>query len=185
MPSKLHIYEACRALAAGDVIAYPTEAVWGLGCEPLNEHACLKLMLLKQRDVSKGVILIASDFEQLAPYLADVPQKNLNAALATWPGPATWIVPASARVPRWLTGGRDTLAVRVTAHPVASALCRTYGGALVSTSANVSGRPPARSALQVRTQLGHGLAYVLAGELGGRSAPTPIRDLMTGKLLRA
>ena len=185
MPSKLHINEACRALAAGGIVAYPTEAVWGLGCEPLNEHACLKLMLLKRRSDSKGFILIASDFEQLAPYLAQVPPKKLDAALATWPGPATWIVPASAHVPRWLTGGRDALAVRVTAHPVASALCRAYGGPLVSTSANVSGRPPARSALQVRAKLGHGLAYVLAGELGGRSAPTPIRDLMTGKLLRA
>lgn len=185
MSSILHLNEASRALAVGGVIAYPTEAVWGLGCEPLNEHACLKLMLLKQRDISKGVILIASDFEQLEPYLADVPKKKLDAALATWPGPATWIVPASARVPRWLTGGRDTLAVRVTSHPVASALCRAYGGALVSTSANMSGRPPARSALQVRARLGHGLAYILAGELGGRSAPTPIRDLMTGKLLRS
>jgi L-threonylcarbamoyladenylate synthase len=184
MPSTLHIHEASRALAGGGIIAYPTEAVWGLGCEPLNEHACLKLMLLKQRDTGKGLILIASGFEQLAPYLADVPQKKLDAALATWPGPATWIVPASAHVPRWLTGGRATLAVRVTAHPVASALCRAYSGALVSTSANVSGRPPARSALQVRARLGHGLDYVLAGELGGRSAPTPIRDLMTGKLLR-
>lgn len=185
MTSTLHIKEACRALNAGGVIAYPTEAVWGLGCEPLNEYACLKLMLLKQRDISKGVILIASDFEQLLPYLAHVPPKKLEAARATWPGPATWIVPASTRVPSWLTGGRDTLAVRVTAHPVASALCRAYGGALVSTSANVSGRPPARSALQVRARLGHGLAYVLAGELGGRKSPTPIRDLITGKLLRA
>lgn len=184
MPSKFHLNEACRALAAGGIVAYPTEAVWGLGCEPLNEHACLKLMLLKRRDPGKGVILIASDFEQLTPYLADVPQKKLNDALATWPGPATWIVPASVHVPRWITGGRDTLAVRVTSHPVASALCRAYGGALVSTSANVSGRPPARSALQVRARLEHGLAYILAGELGGRAAPTPIRDLMTGKLLR-
>ena len=185
MSSKLHINAACRAIGAGGVIAYPTEAVWGLGCEPFNEHACLKLMLLKQRSDSKGLILIASDFEQLAPYLADVPQKKLDAALATWPGPATWIIPASAHVPRWLTGGRDSLAVRVTAHPVASALCQTYDGAIVSTSANTSGRPAARSAFQVRARLGYGLDYVLAGELGGRSAPTPIRDLMTGKLLRA
>lgn len=184
MASPLQLRMASRILQAGGVLAYPTEAVWGLGCEPLNEHACLKLMQLKQRDAGKGFILIASGFEQLAPYLADVPQKKLDAALATWPGPATWIVPASSHVPRWLTGGRDTLAVRVTAHPVASALCRAYGGALVSTSANISGRPPARSALQVHARLGHGLAYVLNGELGGRSAPTPIRDLMTGKLLR-
>lgn len=175
---------ACHALRAGGIIAYPTEAVWGLGCEPLDAEACHRLFLLKQRDPRKGLILVAADFAQLTPFVADVPAPKLDQALATWPGPATWVMPASARAPDWIRGVHASVAVRVSAHPLVSALCRAYGGAIVSTSANVSRRPPARSALQVRARLGSGLDYVLAGQLGGRSAPTPIRDLLSGKLLR-
>jgi L-threonylcarbamoyladenylate synthase len=185
MPSRLHLDLACHALAAGGVIAYPTEAVWGLGCEPLNEHACRRVLQLKRRPRAKGFILIASEFAQVAPFLRALPRARLRPALASWPGPVTWLLPAASWVPEYLTGARDTLAVRVTLHPVAAARCAQYGGPVVSTSANVSGRPPARTALQVQRLFGDSLDYLLPGPLGGLKRPTPIRDLASGRTLRA
>jgi L-threonylcarbamoyladenylate synthase len=175
---------AKRILGAGGLIAYPTEAVYGLGCDPLNPEAVLKLLELKRRPVDKGLILIAADFQQLGAFIADPPGGRLRAALRTWPGPTTWVFPAAEGVPSWLTGGHPGLAVRVTAHPLASALCRCWGGALVSTSANHSGRPPARSPLRVRQLFPSGLGLLLHGRLGSASRPTPIRDLLSGKQLR-
>jgi L-threonylcarbamoyladenylate synthase len=182
--SRLHLDLACHALAAGGVIAYPTEGVWGLGCEPLNVHACGRVLALKRRAAAKGFILIASEFAQVAPFLASLTPAQLKPVKASWPGAVTWLLPAASWVPRHLTGGRATLAIRVTAHPVAGALCARYGGPIVSTSANASGRRPARTALQVQRQFGARLDYLLAGALGGLAGPTPIRDLASGKAVR-
>ncbi len=183
--NRLHLQHAVAALRAGGVIAYPTEAVWGLGCDPLNRAAVSRLLTLKRRDWRKGLILIADSFEQLWPFVADPLTTQHEPALASWPGPATWLLPASPSVPPWITGGRPQIAVRVTAHPVASALCREYGSALVSTSANRSQRPPLRTRMQVQRQFGNRLDYVVPGDLGGLERPTPIRDVQTGELIRA
>ena len=184
MATSLQIRAACHALRDGGVIAYPTEAVWGLGCDPMNRHAGERLLHLKQRDWRKGLILIAANYTQLLPLIADIPLNQLQPALRTWPGPATWLVPASERVPEWVRGEHQTVAVRVTAHPVAAALCAAYGGAIVSTSANRAGEPPALTVTQLRLRFGDQLDAVLTGPLGGRSQPTTIRDLQSGKILR-
>ncbi len=176
---------AVRALREGGVIAYPTEAVWGLGCEPRDPDAVERLLAIKQRDWRKGLILIADDFEQLWPFIADPNTSKLEPALASWPGPATWLMPASSSAPRWITGGRDRIAVRVTAHPIASALCRAYGGPIVSTSANRSKRPALRTRLQVERQFGGLVDCIVAGNVGGLERPTAIRDLETGETVRA
>src|SRR5687768_5096358 len=143
--SLLSLHEAATALQTGGVIAYPTEAVWGLGCDPRDEDAVLRLLAIKQRAVDKGLILIASHLDQLRPFLnlAAVPAENLAAVLARWPGPHTWVMPASAAAPRWITGAQDGIAVRISAHPLVIELCNAYGGALVSTSANRAGQPAA------------------------------------------
>ena len=184
MPSRLHYDLACHALAAGGVIAYHTEAVWGIGCEPLNEHACRRVTQLKGRSAAKGYILIASEFAQVEPFLKSLSRAQLKPALDSWPGPVTWLLPAASWVPGYLTGGRATLAVRVTAHATAAALCAQYGGPVVSTSANASGRAPARTVLQVQRQFGSRLDYLLPGALGGLAKPTPIRDLATKRAVR-
>lgn len=176
---------AVEVVRAGGVIAYPTEAVYGLGCDPLEHVAVRRIIALKQRDAAKGLILIASDISQLMPFMGEMSADILSKLDASWPGPVTWVVPAAPTLPFWLSGGRTTLAVRVTAHPVASALCRELGMALVSTSANRSGQPPARSALAARVQLGEGLDYILPGAVGGLNKPTEIREALTGKVLRA
>jgi L-threonylcarbamoyladenylate synthase len=166
----------------GEVIAYPTEAVYGLGCDPLNADAVQHLLHIKQRPANKGLILIASDIEQLAPYVQwqDV---WLDKVQQSWPGPYTWLLPAAPELPFWINGGRDTLACRVTAHPIAAQLCKAAGQAIISTSANISSRPPARSALQVRLRC-PGVQYIVGGKLGELAQPTSIYDARSGQRIR-
>ncbi|NOR70927.1 MAG: tRNA threonylcarbamoyladenosine biosynthesis protein RimN, partial [Methylomarinum sp.] len=116
--SSIKIRLAAQKIQAGEVIAYPTEAVYGLGCDPLNEEAVLNLLALKKRSIDKGLILIASSLTQLEPYL-QLNDEIRSKVQATWPGPVTWIIPAQTWVPQWLTGQHSSLAVRVTAHPIA------------------------------------------------------------------
>jgi L-threonylcarbamoyladenylate synthase len=181
----LAIDRAARIVRGGGVIAYPTEAVFGLGCLPDDRHAVARLLRIKGRSRRKGLVLIGATLAQLTRYAALPPEPRLREILATWPGPVTWALPARRSTPRWITGGRDTVAVRLTAHPLAQRLCLRAGCALVSTSANLSRRPPYRRALQLRRALGRRLDCVLAGELGGLARPTVIRDARTGKTLRA
>lgn len=171
-------------LLQGGILAYPTESVFGLGCDPLNEDSVMRLLAIKRRDPGKGVILIADSFEQLRPFVGEIPADRLAEVQRHWPGPYTWLLPAASWVPHWLTGRHTTLAMRVTAHPIAAALCRATGMPLVSTSANLSGRPPARTPLQARIRCGRDIDMVLHGATGGLKQPTMIRDALTGVCLR-
>lgn len=180
-----HLRSARRVLQAGGIVAYPTEAVYGLGCDPLNPQAVMRLLALKQRPWQKGLILIASQRKQLESYLKNVPAEIEQKLEQSWPGPVTWLMPTHEEVPFWLRGEHTTLAVRVTAHPLASALCETFGGPIVSTSANLAGHEPARNALTVRRELGSRVDYILHGELGDSEKPTEIRDASTGRIIRA
>lgn len=177
---------AAACLRHGGVVAYPTEAVWGLGCDPADEAAVLRLLAIKQREVDKGLILVAAHDALLQPWIAfdALPQDRRAEVLASWPGPNTWIVPASAAAPRWITGAHDGIAVRVSAHPVVRALCEAFGGALVSTSANPAGAPPPVQLAQFDPGLLEAVDGILAGETGGLERPTAIRDARTGDTLR-
>ena len=185
MTSRLAIRAAACVVRRGGVIAYPTEAVFGLGCLPDDRAAVMRLLAIKRRSWRKGLILIAADLAQLEPYVLLPPEPRRSAVLATWPGPHTWVLDARAAAPRWISGGHGSVAARVTAHPLASELCRHVGSALVSTSANMSRRPPHRSLLKLRRDLGRAVDYILAGPLGGEARPTPIRDARSGSTLRA
>lgn len=175
---------AAEVIRAGGIVAYPTEAVFGLGCDPLNEAAVDRLLELKQRPRDKGLILIAAEFSQLQAFLQPLDDVVMQCIFRTWPGPVTWLIPASSGAPSFLRGRFTNLAVRVTAHPLAAALCRLTGCAIVSTSANVASRPPARSADAVRATFGARLDFVLDGALGDRDQPTEIRDALSGKIIR-
>lgn len=175
---------AVKHLQTGDVIAYPTEAVFGLGCDPFNESAVRKLLLMKGRHESAGLVLIASEFSQLKPWIADVDQSLVDKAMQTWPGPVTWLFPRAAGVPDFVAGRHETVAVRVTAHGPSRGLCKAFGAALISTSANHTTAKPARSASEVWSYFGSDLAGILAGDLGGGEKPSEIRDLVTGKIIR-
>ena len=184
MSGRLHLKAATMMLQEGGVIAYPTEAVFGLGCDPLNEEAVQHLLHIKQRPINKGLILIAADFNQLTPFIANIPAEAMSRVQTSWPGPNTWIFPAAESTPYWLTGDHDSIAVRVTAHPLAAALCNTFGGAIVSSSANRHGKQPSRSALRIRNCLGDQIDYVLNGDVDRNSKPTRIRNAITNEVIR-
>ena len=133
---------ACRALRRGGIVAYPTEGVYGLGCDPADADAVGRLLGLKGRPAGKGLILIADRLDALIPWLAPLDDVTRARVVPSWPGPVTWLLPAAPHVPRAVRGDHDTLAVRVTAHPPAVALCAAWGGPLVSTSANRAGGEP-------------------------------------------
>lgn len=177
-----HLTQAINTIAQGGVLAYPTEAVWGLGCAPDNDAAIQKILALKQRSWKKGLVVVAASFEQLRPWLLPISESDLAMLQATWPGPVTWVLPCKEQVSSWLKGEHNTLAVRVSAHPLVRELCEQVGP-LVSTSANPAGLEPARSQQQVEEYFSHHLDYILSGELGGRSQPSEIRTL-DGQRLR-
>ncbi len=178
--------QALVSLRKGGVIAYPTEGVWGLGCNPRNEAAVMRLLALKQRDVEKGLILIASNEAQLAEFIdvSTLAEERWAEVRGSWPGPNTWIVPASSTAPRWITGSHDGIAVRVTAHPQVVALCEGFGGALVSTSANIASEPSPLSRAELDPRIVAGVDAVSPGETLGRGQPSTIRDARSGGVLR-
>jgi len=184
---ELTLLTAVARLRAGGVIAYPTEAVWGLGCDPGHQMAVHALLTLKQRPVEKGMILVAADLHQLQGWarLEALPDERQREVLASWPGANTWILPAGPRAPKWVTGDHSGLAVRISAHPLVAALCRAWGGPLVSTSANLAGEPPARTRDELDPRLLSLLDGVVDGATGGLAQPTPIRDGLSGNVLRS
>ncbi len=184
-PSAVQLVRAVRVLRQGLVLAYPTEGVWGLGCDPWNETAVQRLLDLKGRSASKGLILIAASVEQVRNLLRGLNPTQLQPIMASWPGPVTWLVPSPPGIPLWITGGKPSLAVRVSAHTGVAALCRAFGGPIVSTSANPSGRQAARTELAVRRYFRERLDGLLPGELGGLQGPSEIRDALTGRIIRA
>lgn len=177
--------ELVEAFSSGAVFAYPTEGVFGLGCDPDNEQAVNSLCELKIRPVSKGLILIADSYSQLLPYVADnaIPMDRRTEIFSSWPGPVTWLLPKSKTAPDWITGEFDKIAVRVTTHPIVKEMCQLFGKPLVSTSANLSGQPSALSVEEAYQQFDDKVIYV-AGETLGRKSPSVIKDGFTGQILR-
>ena len=177
------INRAARILRSGGVIAYPTEGVFGLGCLPDDFLAVSRILAIKKRDPAMGLVLIATDIEQLEGWV-DLPRKTPDLK-STVDKPVTWVVPASDDVPYWIRGEHSGLAVRITSHPVAAALCDAADSALVSTSANVHGGPPARNRFVLRRLFRALVDYIVPGECGSASGPSEIRDLVSGKVLRS
>lgn len=174
------------ALNDNKVIVYPTEAVYGLGCDPDSEEAVMALLNIKQRPVEKGLILIADNYGQLLPYVDDakIPMDKRADIFSSWPDAVTWVMPANSNTPKWLTGQFDTIAVRVTNHPVVKTLCQQFGKPLVSTSANLSGEEPVMTLEQAKLTFQEQVACYIEGELGGNAKPSQIKDAFTGKLFR-
>ena len=178
------VRRAAAVVQQGGVIAYPTEAVYGLGCDPRNEAAVLRLLEIKQRDVSQGLILIGQSLDDFHAYIRPLQDEVRERLLASWPGPVTWLVAVSNDCPRWLCGRHETVAIRATAHQQTRALCAAAGMPLVSTSANRSGQKPAVSAAEVQQQLGDDIDYVLGGATDGLARPCQIRDSESEKIIR-
>lgn len=178
------IRKAIEILKNKGVIAYPTEAVYGLGCDPFSKSAVEKILKLKKRDVSKGLILIAANWEQIKELTNPVPKEKLEQAFKTWPGPVTWVFPASDKAPKWITGKHDSIALRITDHPVAKKLCEEFGGPIVSTSANLESHSPAKTEMAVKEYFPKDVVCFVLGEVGNLSRPTSVYDVLTGKIIR-
>lgn len=166
------------------VIAYPTEGVWGLGCLPQSQTAVERLLALKQRSWQKGLLLVASNLAQLEPYFGKVTAAQREELTQAWPGPVTYLVACNKKVPAWIRGESDKVGVRVSAHPLIQALCAELGQPLVSTSANPSGKSPAVTTLTLQRYFHGQLDYVVPGLLGGQVGASEIRDLVSGDVVR-
>jgi L-threonylcarbamoyladenylate synthase len=179
--------QVLQALQQQGVIAYPTEAVYGLGCDPDSETAVQALLAIKKRPVEKGLILIAANYNQLLPYIDDsaIPATVRQQILASWPGHISWIVPASKTAPPWVTGQFSTIAVRVSAHPVVQQICLAFAKPIVSTSANLSGQPAITDATVLYQQMSDKVSAIMPGHLGGAKQPSQIRNALTGAIVRS
>jgi L-threonylcarbamoyladenylate synthase len=170
---------------SGGVIAYPTEGVFGLGCDFQNPDAVGRILEIKQRHVSKGLILVAHDIDILLPFLTELTDEQRSQLEATWPGPNTWVIPHNGQLPQWITGNRKTVAVRVSDHPIVKSLCKALNQPLVSTSANRSGKRSLFTRSQVSTCLGKDIDAIVCGQVQFPGKASTIRDLTTGLTLRA
>ncbi len=166
-------------LRLGKVIAYPSEGVWGLGCDPNNKRAVLDLLKLKHRPQSKGLILVGSKLDQMSPYIDT--EKYKKKLMTKWPGPHTWVVPTK-KTPSWIKGQNKSVALRVSSHPVIVEICDKFGGAIVSTSANQQGKPPLKTKEEVRNTFSE--VSLVDGSLGDLCGATPIKDIVTNKWIR-
>jgi len=173
-----------RYLKNGGVVAYPTESCYGLGCDPNNRAAVKKILRMKKRPQTKGLILVAARFKQLQPFITPLSKEQIAKAQSVWPGPHTWLMPARKHCPAWLTGNHTTLAVRITAHPDTARLCKNAGMALVSTSANLSGGKAARTARHCRALFGNQV-LIMPGLVGHQRKPSTIQDFLTGHIIRS
>lgn len=176
--------QAAATLAAGGVVAHPADGVWGLAADAYDGQAVARILDAKQRAAARGLIVIAAEPDALAPFVAPGADKAWRRAVKSWPAAETWLLPAHPAAPVWLTGGQPTIALRVPAHALTRALCEAFGGPLVSTSANVTGRPPVRSTWTARARFGAAVDLVLAGTSDTPGRPSTIRDATTGETIR-
>lgn len=179
-------YKACRVLIEGGVIAYPTEAVWGLGCDPFNESAVSRILTMKNRPVSKGLILVASNISQLKALLKPLCPDKLNQLDASWPSATTWLIEDyNDVIPPWIKGDFSSVAVRVSQHPTIMKLCNLYGAPIVSTSLNPAGEAPANSSLESRRYFNDSIDFIVEGSLGDALSPSRIICLDSNTVIRA
>ena len=181
---KVIIIEAVKVLKMGGVIAYPTEGVFGLGCDPFNEAAVNKVLNLKHRSIEKGLILITSKWEQVENLIAPLDSELLAKILTKQASPTSWALPATSAVPFWIIGNHHSVLIRITEHLIAQALCDSYDRAIVSTSANVEGMMPAHTISEVKNYFPQGIDFIVDGSVGNLKRPTIIKDALTGKVLR-
>lgn len=160
------------------MIAYPTEGVWGLGCDPDDPVAVLKILALKQRPISKGLILVADSPSRVLRFVEDMPE------IPDTETPTTWLIAHGGKTPNWISGGSDKVAVRISQHPLVAAICARAKSPIVSTSANPAGMSPARTATKVRQYFGNLIDVIVPGVLGHQTGPSIILDWETKEVIR-
>lgn len=199
------VAKAAQWLNAGKLLAYPTESVWGIGCDPFDKSAVQQLLDIKQRPISKGMIVVTDKVQRIEPLLALLSDEQRQTVLDSWSQyhqkqAFTWLLPLGdplelkVPIPSWITGAHQSVAVRVIAHPLIQQLCACLVSAanpygfLVSTSCNPSEQPPALSLTQaqayfVNNDLAAQVGY-LQGDTLGYILPSQIHDALTGTIIR-
>jgi len=182
-PTPHNINKAAEIIRNGDLIAYPTETVYGLGGAPFNSEAIAKIFTAKGRGENKGIILLIRHTDDLPRLILSVSPAAQTLMDAFWPGPLTLIFKAHPDLPTSLLGGLDTVALRHSSSPTAGQLLTALGGPLTSTSANRSGEPPCRSAQSVQTALGDHLNLILDGGESFEIQPSTLVDVSTDQVV--
>lgn len=204
------VVQAAGWLKEGQLLAYPTESVWGIGCDPFNQMAVQRLLAMKQRPIHKGMIVVTDDIQRIAPLLDDLNDSQRRTVLESWHMHSetiskqahTWLLPLSKQltvpIPSWITGDHNSVAVRIIAHPLVQQLCTQMVspdnpyGFVVSTSCNPSGKPPALTLNQAQayflddnkhSDLDKQVHY-LTGDTLGYKLPSQIGDALTGAIIR-
>ncbi len=171
-------------ISQGGVIAYPTEAVWGLGCDPFNEKAVRRILLLKSRPEEKGLILVSGNIKHLRAWNETLDEEAAGRLISQTDIPISWVVPDSSIAPDYVRGQHQSVAIRLSRHEPVLALCDAFDGVIVSTSANPSGFDPAKSAIEVDWYFGNLIDAIYDATLGNATKPSQVRDILTGSLFR-
>lgn len=181
----LVIQQASHCLKQGGIIAYPTESLFGLGCDPFNQQSVMRLLELKKRPIEKGLILVAANWQQIEELILPLPEQRLKLIKDSWPGFVTWLLPCTDKIPSWIHGQHQTVAIRISANPLIQQLCLDCQQPLVSTSANQHGQPALYDAQSIETVFANGIDYILQGEIELAGKASEIRDGLTGEIIRA
>jgi len=188
VPFSWKIFLAAKWIRSGHVIAYPTESVFGLGCDPNNLDAVKELLEIKQRSYTKGLILVASSVDQVIPYLDNPTSQIISKLSAPSTQVITWLVPANKNISNLLTGTHGKhkkIAIRISKHPLICLLCQQLGHPIVSTSANITGKTMTWSALEVKLHFKNRIKYILNGSSGTQTKPSKIKDILTNQQIRS
>jgi len=182
MASDFSIRHAAHIIRLGGIIAYPTDTIYGLGCDPYNRQAVESINAIKQRPLDKQFILLASDIEQVRPLLQldDDQEKTIEQNTE----PTSWVVKANQKTPAWLVDENNTITIRISKHANIERLCSILGHAIISTSANVSGKRPARNTLDLHKYFHHYVDKILASDQIQMTRPSKIIRLCDNEIIR-
>ncbi len=175
--------EAVQVMRDGGVICHACEGVWGFACDPFNESAVQRILSIKHRSQSKGLIVIAHVASQFEPELSRLLPVRRAAVEASWPGRTTWLLPTN-RFPTWIVGDFDSVAARVPGHAQARALAALFKRPMVSTSANVANEAPCLHESEARTRFGDAVDCTVSGTINQEIGPSNIFDALTGDQIR-
>lgn len=176
---KIQAEEGAKILESGGLVAYPTESFYGLAADAHNETAILRLFRVKKRAADVPVLLLIPSVEYLSRYAAKVPETAKRLMDVFWPGGLTLVFEARKEVSRLLTAGKDKIGLRLSSHPVATALAKAAGSAITGTSANISGEPPCNTAHGVSLALGKDVDRILDGGKTKGQKPSTVLDMTT------
>ena len=182
MSSDFSIRHAAHIIRLGGVIAYPTDTIYGLGCDPYNQQAVELINTIKQRPLDKQFILLASDIGQIRPLLQI--DDNQEKMIEQNTEPTSWVVTANQRAPAWLVDENNTITIRVSKHANIERLCSALGHAIISTSANVSGKRPARNTLELHKYFHGCVDKILVSDQEQMARPSKIIRLCDNEIIR-